>query len=211
MPNSKFIVYVHGIKDSSLMFAPMRRFFEDKGYITLALDLEPNGGEVSLAHSAEQIKKFVDERLPVGQKFDLIGFSMGGIISRYYVQRLGGNKRVNNLVLISAPNHGTFWAYFAAKIRLGEGVKEMRPDSKFLKNLNRTLVEDLKNVRCLSLWTVFDLMIVPSWSSRLRNGGNVTGIRKNAIQNKVTLTLAHPLMVLSKKVWKSMLFFLERS
>jgi len=34
--------------------------------------------------------------------FDLVGFSMGGIVSRYYVQRLGGIDRVQRFITLAS-------------------------------------------------------------------------------------------------------------
>ncbi len=215
MSNSKFIIFVHGIWDTPLLFAPVRRFFEGAGYVTLAIDLKPKNGEAPLEDLARQLKDFVKIHLKSDQKFDLVGFSMGGLVSRYYVQKLGGNKRVCNLVFISTPHHGSIWAYSWNFFGKRPGVKQMRPASPFLKSLNRH-PEELKQVRCLSIWTIFDLMIVPSWSSILSNGASggrsksANGrLRGKSVQNKITFTLLHPLMVLSKKVWRIILEFLE--
>jgi len=68
--------------------------------------------------------------------FDLVGFSMGGIVSRYYVQRL------RELTAFSAslrwfPNtaaHG--WLYLSER----PGCLQMRPDSPFIQKLNQDAV-----------------------------------------------------------------------
>jgi triacylglycerol esterase/lipase EstA (alpha/beta hydrolase family) len=35
---------------------------------------------------------------------------MGGLVARYYVQRLGGDERVHTLVTLGTPHAGTRWA-----------------------------------------------------------------------------------------------------
>lgn len=39
-------------------------------------------------------------------KVNLIAHSMGGLISRYYLQALGGQKNVNKLIMLGTPNQG---------------------------------------------------------------------------------------------------------
>ncbi|WLT39844.1 hypothetical protein NON20_10925 [Synechocystis sp. B12] len=49
----------------------------------------PNDGSASLAVLAEQVKQYIDGQFAPQQPVDLIGFSMGGLVTRYYLQRLG--------------------------------------------------------------------------------------------------------------------------
>ena len=40
----------------------------------------------------------------------IVAHSMGGLVARYYVQRLGGHERVHTLVTLGTPQRGTRWA-----------------------------------------------------------------------------------------------------
>ena len=164
-PNSRVVVLVHGIWVTSRVFARMARWLEGRGFRALAVDLTPSDGAVGLNKLAEQLRGFVEQNLAPGEWFDLIGFSMGGLVSRYYVQRLGGVERVGRLITISAPHRGTYWAYTAGNA----GSKQMRPGSAFLTDLDRD-IRNLERVRVASIWTPLDLMIVPAGSSRLGVG-----------------------------------------
>ncbi len=42
-----------------------------------------------------------------GVRFDIVAHSMGGLVSRYLIERLEGNKFVSNLVLFGTPNSGS--------------------------------------------------------------------------------------------------------
>ncbi len=55
--------------------------------------------------SAGQLGKFIDS-FPTSQPIVLIGHSLGTMVSRYYVERLGGNKRVERVVLMGGPHLG---------------------------------------------------------------------------------------------------------
>jgi len=143
------------------------------------MDLSPNDGRAGLEVLAAQIGAEVDRLFPRGRHFDLVGFSMGGVVSRYYLQRLGGRGRVHHFVSLSAPHHGTLWAGMAS----GAGCKQLRSGSPFLRDLNSDSF-GLAGVRVTSLWTPFDLMILPESSSRLRGAHNET-----------LPILVHPLMI----------------
>ena len=162
---SRTVVLVHGIWDTSRVFRRMTRWLEERGFRVLAVDLVPSDGTVGLDVLAGQLRDFVEREVPASERFDLVGFSMGGLVSRYYVQRLGGVERVRRLILMGAPHRGTFWAYFVWK----PGSRQMRPGSAFLSELNRD-VGILERMRVTSVWTPLDLMIVPAWSSRLGVG-----------------------------------------
>jgi triacylglycerol lipase len=146
----------------------MSRYLRRRGFDVHAIDLVPSDGAVGLETLATQIAAYVDAELSPGSPLDLVGFSMGGLVSRYYVQRLGGASRVRRFVTISSPHHGTATAYL---LRRPAGV-QMRPDSAFLADLNGD-VAARERVDLTSIWTPRDLMIVPPDSSRLPLGREV--------------------------------------
>lgn len=194
---NKKIVLVHGIDDTAKCLHKMAMFFRSKGFETFEFEYKPNDGSAPLEELAEHLKRFIEERVKseygkgtsAQKNVMLVGFSMGGIISRYYVQKLGGDLRVQNLITLSAPHHGTIWAYLLRR----KGVKQMRPTSNFLKELNSD-VTVFEKVRFVSLYTPLDLMIVPAQSSRV-----------NFAVTKRMWVLAHPLMIRSKRVMEFVL------
>ena len=174
------VLLIHGIDDTAKIFQPLEGYMRDRGWPAIhAIDLTPNNGDVGLDELATQIQAYVEVHLPAPTQFDLVGFSMGGIVARYYLQRLGGLERVRRFATLSSPHHGTWTGY----LRSNPGARQMRPNSEFLQDLNST-VDDLTAVEFTSVWTPFDLMIVPSNSSELPVG--------TMMQLPV---LAHPWMV----------------
>lgn len=113
----------------------------------------------------ERVAQRVDElrhRLGV-DKIDLVGHSMGGIIARYYLQRLGGDLYIRNCVLLATPHGGSKLAPFAVT-RLG---KLLIPGSAFLTALaTRPLPED---VTMTSICSRHDNMVLP-WQSAVLPG-----------------------------------------
>ncbi|MGY6528907.1 MAG: esterase/lipase family protein [Cyanobacterium sp.] len=155
------IVLVHGFMARSTVFNRMLSYLTNQGHNVHAFDLIPCYGTADLKVLAQQVKQYIDNTFAKDEKINLIGFSMGGLVTRYYLQRLGGTEKVDKYINISAPNNGTFMAYLLPL----RGVCQMRPLSNFLLDLNKDITTSLSKVKCLFLWTPFDLMIIPAKST----------------------------------------------
>jgi triacylglycerol lipase len=152
---------VHGIWDSASRLAPLKEGLSARGLTNVtALDLVPNDGRAPIPELAEQVRKAVAAfgAVPI----DLVGFSMGALTSRFYLQRLGGRARVRRFVSIAGPQHGTLAAYglpFA-------GVRQMRPGSELIRDLQSD-PDPWGDVHVHTVTTPYDLMILPSRSGEL--------------------------------------------
>jgi triacylglycerol lipase len=178
------VLLIHGFQDNAKKMQAMARTLRRDGWTVLTPTLSPSGCQVGNEILAQQLSDFIEANVPHATRCDLVGFSMGGIVCRYYLQRLGGITRVDRFVAISTPEHGTWWASIcpAELLRL-PGVAQLRPDSAFLRDLNGD-AQLLDRVRFTTIWTPLDLMILPAASSRMRVGS----------ETKVWVPL-HPLMV----------------
>lgn len=176
------VVLVHGIYSTAADFARLARHLREEGHEVLTLDLIPNNGLVGLDELAGQLADFVKARLPEG-RFDLVGFSMGGLVSRYYMQRLGGARRVDHFVTLAAPHHGT-WMAWANRL---PGGHQMRRHSAFIRDLGGDQ-DCLKNVRFTSFYTPLDLIVVPGASAEMPEARNVC-----------VWALMHPSLILEKR------------
>ncbi|MBP0011820.1 MAG: alpha/beta fold hydrolase [Roseofilum sp. SBFL] len=163
------VLLIHGIDDTGAVFRKMAVVLEGQGWLTHALDLVPNNGQVGLDRLAEQIQGYVERTFSQDTRFDIVAFSMGGIISRYYLQRLGGLERCDRFITLSSPHHGSLMSY----VRQNPGCVQMRPNSQFLQDLNRDF-DRLNSVQFTSIWTPNDLMILPAKSSNVPVGKNIT-------------------------------------
>ncbi|MCW5316326.1 alpha/beta fold hydrolase [Nostoc sp. KVJ3] len=159
------VLLVHGIEDTGAVFHKMAGRLRLQGWSVHSLDLVPNNGDVGLDELAKQVADYIAATFGSEQHLDLVGFSMGGIVSRYYIQRLGGINRVQRFITISSPHYGTVVAYGSQR----PGCVQMRPHSIFLKDLNSDAVM-LRQLDFTSIWTPYDLMIVPANSSQMPVG-----------------------------------------
>ena len=188
------LVMAHGIFDTGALFNRMARHFGGRGWRTIAPSLHPRSGAAGLDVLAAQLKDVIDREVPPEEPLCLIGFSMGGLVSRYYLQRLGGLERVRRFVAISAPQHGSFWARFVPS----RGGRQMRPDSDFLRDLNGDL-DRLAQIPVLTLWTPLDLMILPATSSLIPIG-----------ETRRIVVPLHTLMLHDRRVFAAVAEFLEK-
>lgn len=163
------VLLVHGIDDTAAIFEPLAQSLQQRGWRTHALDLMPSCGAVGLDRLAEQIEAYVAQTFDPAAPLDIVGFSMGGVISRYYVQQLGGRDRVQRFITVASPHYGSWVAYG----RNNPGCHQMRPGSDFLNRLNQDTTA-LEQVRFTSIWTPYDLMIMPASSSQMPVGQEVT-------------------------------------
>ena len=180
------VLLIHGIFDTIRIFEKMSRYLKKLGWEVYSLNLVPNYGILGLDKLAEQVADYVNKTFPPNQPLDLIGFSMGGIVSRYYVQRLGGIDKVENFITISAPHNGTLTGY---ALNLAAPI-QMRPKSNFLENLNQDIAL-LDKTNFTSIWTPYDAIILPPKSSQVPVGRDI----------KIDVFL-HPWMVSDEKVLK---------
>ena len=163
------VLLVHGLLDTTSVFNTMSTYLTNLGWSVHSLNLIPNHGGVTLEKLAAQVANYIDHNFAREQPLDLLGFSMGGLVTRYYLQKLGGIKRVQRYISISAPNYGTLTAYLLPY----QGIGQMRPNSPFLLDLNQDASATLSQLNFTVLWSPFDLMIVPAHNSRMPIGTEI--------------------------------------
>jgi triacylglycerol lipase len=169
IPTRNPLLLVHGLTDTSHKMRKIASHLRGLGWKVYDIDLKPNSGDAKLEVLAQQVADLVERIFPPAQPIDLLGFSMGGLVSRYYIQRLGGIDRVQRFITISAPHNGTVAAYFTTR----PGCVQMRPNHQFIQDLNDD-VDLLDRIAVTSIWTPFDLMILPPRSSQLGVGTDIS-------------------------------------
>jgi len=162
---SRVAVLVPGIFDRGKSMHRMQRDLESAGFNAHYINLKPNSGWHGLEPLALQLRALVEDVTEPGSTCSVVGFSMGGIVARYYLQKLGGAARVHKLITISSPHFGSFWAGFLPY----KGGRQLRIGSEFLNDLNRES-GILETAAPVSIWTPYDITILPRTSSRLPLG-----------------------------------------
>ncbi|MHA2251783.1 MAG: esterase/lipase family protein [Candidatus Kariarchaeaceae archaeon] len=107
------VLFLHGWGGISFVWRDLIKIFETDGWpshLLYAYDFD-NGSSCTVQsniNNAQKIQQWVDEILDEtgAEKIDLVGHSMGGLSSRYYIKFLGGIDKVDDYVSISTPQHG---------------------------------------------------------------------------------------------------------
>jgi triacylglycerol lipase len=159
------IVLVHGIWDTGRIFRRLGTHLTAQGHKCYSPNLQPANAANGLVDLAEKLRNHIDSELNKDEDFALIGFSMGSLISRHYLQCLGGAPRTTHFFSISGPNNGTLTAHFWP----GKGSRDMRFGSKFLQNLQNHTGE-MDGIEIHNYRTPFDLMIIPSRTTNWTHG-----------------------------------------
>lgn len=171
-PDLPPVIVVHGIQATRADLLRLRNELSRDGREVHAPTLTPADGSATIEELSKKLAEFIDANLQ-RRPFDLIGYSMGGIVTRHYLQRRGGLSQVRRYISLCAPNHGTIMGW----LNNGPGAKQMRIGSDFLKQLNAE-AEPLRQIPFTCFWTWTDLIILPATSSKMPQAKNVrvTGI-----------------------------------
>ncbi|MFF8804256.1 esterase/lipase family protein [Streptomyces omiyaensis] len=157
------VVLLHGFADNHSVFLLLRRALARHGRAHVeALDYSPLTWDLRTAAEAlgRRIERIADR---TGRaEVDLVGHSLGGLVARYYVQRLGGDARVRTLVTLGTPHAGTTVARLADAHPL---VRQMRPGSEVLRELAAPAPGC--RTRFVSFWSDLDQIMVPVETARL--------------------------------------------
>lgn len=163
---AELILLIHGLDEPGWIWDDLRPALLSKGHATAILHY-PN--DQPIAESAKFLAAQLELLKKTGtQKVTLIAHSMGGLASRevltnpiYYGGKgAGGDKypRIDRLVMVGTPNHGSQWArlHFIGEWReqamrlfssdglwlgglfdgAGEASIDLLPNSEFIRNLN---------------------------------------------------------------------------
>ncbi|RZU15416.1 alpha/beta hydrolase family protein [Kribbella rubisoli] len=158
------ILLAHGIIDNHTIFALMRRHLVRRGfssihtfsYSPLTLDVRRTAERMG-----REIEAICEES--GSDQIHVIGHSLGGLIARYYVQRLGGDERVHTCVTLGTPHQGTV----AAKLLPWPLVKQVRPDSELMAELAEPAPDC--RTRFVAFYSDVDQLIVPQRRARIRH------------------------------------------
>jgi len=104
LPTDDVVVLVHGFFASAGVFRPMRARLVEVTSSKVASFTHAPGARIE--RIAKSLKLLVD-RIPHGCRVHLVGHSLGGLVSRWYVQELGGHERVTQTISLGSPFGGT--------------------------------------------------------------------------------------------------------
>ena len=118
----KIVLYIHGIigDTESLVTSIQQAKITVNGQqhpLREAYDLVLTFDYENLHTTIEENARLLKQRLETvglgtnhGKELQIIAHSMGGLVSRWFIEREGGNKIVRHLVMLGTPNAGSPWS-----------------------------------------------------------------------------------------------------
>jgi pimeloyl-ACP methyl ester carboxylesterase len=159
------VVLVHGYGGSPAAWSPLVRELRRAGFTDVHTPAYN-----ALTTSLEDIARRLVVRCRAAMDtagadhLHLVGHSLGGIVVRYAVHRLGLAEHVGTAVTVAAPHRGTR----VASLGWGGAARALRPGSPVLADLERP--GDRGRVRWVAYWSDRDLVVCPD-SARLEEDG----------------------------------------
>ena len=176
---------IHGLWNNSSIFSSISSKLDDIGIEYFAPTLKHSYGMTSIIDLTYKLNELIFEKYDLEEELDILGFSMGGLIGRYWIQKFKGSRRIRRFISIGSPHKGTLIAQLVPKYPF-RGISEMKINSKLLKELsdNDFFLEDIE---CINFFTYWDLMVFPSWWTNLNFGKKISVKvfkHRNLVRNK---------------------------
>ncbi len=156
------ILLVHGLVDNHSVFTVLKLLLRRRGFgrvTTMNYSILTRDIRAAAAQLAQEVELLVAE---TGyERIHVVGHSMGGLVARYYVTRLGGDERVHTLVTLGTPHAGTYTAYgWNSQL-----TKQLRPGSPLMQELAQPI--DRCATRFVAYWSDLDQMMFPQRTAAL--------------------------------------------
>jgi hypothetical protein len=162
------VLLVHGMVDNRSIFTLMRRSLRRCGFAqvrTVNYSVFTSDVRVAAAGLGRTVEQVCAD---TGyERVHLVAHSLGGVVARYYVQRLAGDARVHTLVTLGAPHGGTLAAQVAARVLPLRLCRQLRPGSDLIAELAEPAPGC--RTRFLAVWSDLDQLIYPKTNARIEH------------------------------------------
>lgn len=160
------VLLVHGMFGTGKDLADLQQYLAARGFSpVVAMDLSANDGSAPIADLSKEVAIAVEKlRNETGRsQVDVVGYSMGALVSRHFIQRRGGKEMVRRFVSIAGPQHGVVGGLLSNRA----GALDMRPESALVRDLESD-TKPFDPVEVFDFWFPLDPVIVPSFSAILK-------------------------------------------
>ena len=162
---------IHGLWNTSSIFSSITSKLDAIGIEYFAPTLKHSYGMTSIIDLTNTLDELILEQYGLEKELDILGFSMGGIIGRYWIQKFNGFKRTRRFISIGSPHKGTLIAQLVPKYPF-RGISEMKINSYLLRELSKSDYL-LSGINCIIFFTYWDLMVFPGWRASLNSGEKI--------------------------------------
>jgi len=172
LTNRNPIILIHGLWNTSSIFSLLSSKLDEKEVEYFAPTLNHAFGMTSIVELTNLMDQLIVDKYGLKQEIDILGFSMGGIIGRYWINKCNGYKRTKRFITIGSPHNGTLTSQLVPKYPF-RGISEMKINSSLLRDLAK-YDYFLNDIDCISFFTFWDLMVFPGWRANLNVGEKIS-------------------------------------
>ena len=184
------IILIHGLWNTSDIFSSITSKLDEIGIEYYAPTLKHEYGMKSIVDLTNLLNDLILEKYGYEKALDILGFSMGGIIGRYWIKKMNGYKRTRRFITVGSPHNGTLASQLVPKYPF-KGISEMKINSLLLRELSNYDYL-LNSINCISFFTYWDLMVFPGWRANLNSGEKISlkiYKHKNLVRNPVAVKI----------------------
>ena len=191
------VLLVHGLIDNRSVFTVMQRNLRRRGF-THVCSWNYSPLSTDIARAARDLGEHI-EAICAQTGYDrihVVGHSLGGLIARYLAQRQGGDRRIDTLVTLGTPHHGSLLAHVAPTPL----IRQLKPGSPVIRELDAPAPGCA--TRITAIYSDLDELVLPTSSGRcdhpdlgarnllVHGVGHMSLAWHPAVVDEVTATLA---------------------
>ena len=182
------IILIHGLWNTADIFSSITSKLDEIGIEYFAPTLKHQYGMTSIVELTNLLNDLILEKYGCVQELDILGFSMGGIIGRYWIKKFDGYRRTRRFITVGSPHKGTLTSQLVPQYPF-RAISEMKINSVLLRELSNYNYL-LNGINCISFFTYWDLMVFPGWRANLNSGEKISlniYKHKNLVRNQVAV------------------------
>ncbi|MEO5647520.1 MAG: hypothetical protein ABIQ56_04100, partial [Chitinophagaceae bacterium] len=148
--STKILLIIHGIIGNTKSIAANMETFLKEGRYDCILSFDYENLNTSISGIAFELKKRLEKNgISQNKTIDIVAHSMGGLVTRYMIERLGGDVFVKRLFLVGTPNNGSAfgklvtmrnWATGVLTLACNYGKQFLGVFGFFLDGVNKVLI-----------------------------------------------------------------------
>lgn len=112
----KVLIILHGIIGNTKDIAGSMRFAQKEGYYDLILTFDYENLSTPVSETARRLKRLIQQHGLEEKTVDIMAHSMGGLVSRWLIEREGGDAYIRRLIMLGTPNGGSAFSLLAPVI-----------------------------------------------------------------------------------------------
>jgi len=157
------LVLVHGLWDTPRLFDRLLAHLDGAFPQVLVPHLPHGLGRVPIETMARWLNHEINGAFGAHSTVDILGFSMGGLISRCWIQEHEGHKRTRRFVCVGSPQRGTLTAQLVPR-RWLPSIADMKLGSSFVRRLERARQQQPEQLERRGVLPVGSRRALPVWT-----------------------------------------------